>query len=128
MSMEKLAAFAVICAVLLVLLRHSRPEQAVIFSILAAVLLMFWLLDDVLPLMEELRQLAELFHFGEQRWQILMKTMGICFLTQTAEDVCRDAGESSLGAKIELAGKAAILLLCLPLFRELLSIAVELIG
>lgn len=128
MSVEKIAVFAVICAVLLVVLRHSRPEQATILSLLAATMLMFWLMNDILPLLEELRQLAEQFHFGEQRWLILMKTIGICFLTQTAEDVCRDAGECSLAGKIELAGKAAILLLCLPVFRELLGIVVDLIG
>ena len=126
MEVEKLTAFVVICTILIIILRNSRPEQGAILSVMAAVLLLLWLLGDIFPLMEELRRMAEQFQFGEERWQILMKTLGICFLTQTASDVCRDSGESSLATKVELAGKTAILLLCLPLFRELLSIAIGL--
>ncbi len=127
MEVEKLAVFAVICAILVIILRSSRPEQGAILSVMAAVLLLFWLLGDILPLLEEIHQMADQFQFGEERWQILMKTLGICFLTQTAGDICRDSGESSLAAKVELAGKTAVLLLCLPLFRELLSTAIGLI-
>ena len=89
---------------------------------------MFWLMGDIVPLLEEMQSMTARFHFQEERWQILLKTLGICLLTQTAGDLCRDAGEASLAGKVELAGKTAILLLCLPMFRELLHTAVNLIG
>lgn len=127
MEVEKLIAFAVVAAVLVVVLRQSRPEQGMILSILAAVLLFLWILRDIAPVLEELKALTGPFHFHNEAGQILLKTLGICFLAQTGADVCRDAGESSLAGKIELAGKTAVLLLCLPLFRELLDIAARLI-
>ena len=43
---------------------------------------------------------------------ILFKTLGICFLAQFAADSCRDAGESALASKVELAGRSPFL--CSP--------------
>ena len=127
MNVEKIIAIAMVCAVLLIILRHSRPEQGMILSIAAALVLLLWILDDMLPVLDSLRQLAKQFQFGEEKVQTLLKTLGICFLSQTAADLCRDAGESSIAAKVELVGKIAILLLCLPFYQELLAIAAELI-
>ncbi len=127
MSVEKIIAVAMVCAVLLVILRHSRPEQGMILSIAAAIFLLLWVMDDMLPVLDRLQQLSQQFRLGDEKIQTLMKTLGICFLTQTAADVCRDAGEGSLAAKVELAGKAAVLLLCLPLYQELLEIAAHLV-
>ena len=59
--------------------------------------------------------------------EILFKTLGICFLTQFASDVCKDAGETALSSKIETAGKVIILIISLPLFERITSIALELI-
>ena len=127
MEVEKLIAVAVIAAILIVLLRNSRPEQGMIVSIVTAVLLLLWLLDSIQPILEEIRQLLEGFGFGTEHGEILLKSLGICFLSQTAGDLCRDAGEGSLAGHIELAGKTAVLLSCLPLFRTLLETATGLI-
>ena len=59
---------------------------------------------------------------------ILIKTLGTCFLAQFAADACRDAGESSLASKVELAGKVAVILMALPLFEAIANTAITLIG
>lgn len=59
---------------------------------------------------------------------ILVKSLGVCLLVQFTADVCRDAGENGLAARAELAGKVALLLLALPLFRQIASLALELMG
>ena len=57
-----------------------------------------------------------------------MKTLGICFLTQFAVDSCKDAGESALASKVELAGKVTVVVMALPLFQSIASTAVSLVG
>ena len=42
---------------------------------------------------------------------------------QFSAELCRDAGESAIASKLELVGKAEIILLCLPLLRELIGLA-----
>ncbi len=57
----------------------------------------------------------------------LVKSLGIALIAQTASDICKDMGENSAASKVELAGKAEIMLLCLPLINELLGFARELL-
>ncbi len=127
MAVEKIMGLAVICSVLIVLLRTIRPEQAVVLSITAGILLLLWLLNAMQPILQEVRSLVELFSLGTEQGELLLKSLGLCLLTQISADVCRDAGENTLATNVELAGKTAVLILCLPLFRQLLSFAAALI-
>lgn len=43
-------------------------------------------------------------------------------------DACKDAGESALASKAELAGKLMLLMLALPLFEKIAQLAASLIN
>lgn len=58
---------------------------------------------------------------------ILFKAIGICLLTEIASDTCRDAGETALATKTEIAGKVLVLTASLPLFDEIITTALGLI-
>lgn len=55
--------------------------------------------------------------------EILMKALGIAVLTQCCAELCRECGENGAATGVELTGKVQILLLCLPLINEILSVA-----
>ena len=127
MTAEKIIFLAVLCTVLIVLLKNSRPEQAIILSMMSAILLFFWVIETIQPILTELKSLIQRFSFIEQQSEILLKSLGLCCLTQISADLCRDAGETALAVNVELAGKTAILVLSLPLFRQLFNFAVVLL-
>ena len=54
---------------------------------------------------------------------VLLRGLGITYLTSTASDICRSSGENAIAGYIETAGRAEILILCVPMFKELLSLA-----
>lgn len=55
---------------------------------------------------------------------IILKALGITYLTSTARELCKCGGEELVGENIETVGKIEILVLSLPLFKELLEIAI----
>ncbi|MBQ9760210.1 MAG: hypothetical protein IJW16_02550 [Clostridia bacterium] len=57
---------------------------------------------------------------------ILFKALGIAILTQCCSEICRECGEGGIATGVELVGKLEILLLCLPLINEILTLAREL--
>ena len=57
----------------------------------------------------------------------LIKALGIAFAVQITADVCNDAQESTLANRITLFGKAQILVLSLPLIKNLFSLCESLI-
>jgi len=57
----------------------------------------------------------------------LIKALGIAFAVQITADVCNDAQESTLANRITLFGKAQILVLSLPLIKNLFTLCENLI-
>lgn len=58
----------------------------------------------------------------------VFKCAGIGFFSQTAADVCADAGERSAGGRIVTLGKLGILTVCLPLIKSILEAALGYIN
>lgn len=58
---------------------------------------------------------------------ILMKALGIGYMTVITEGICREAGEGTIALGVELAGRTQIILLSVPLITSLTEIAKELL-
>ena len=52
----------------------------------------------------------------------LTRALGITYLTSISADICHSGGESAVAGYIEGAGKIELLLVALPLMRELLEL------
>ena len=59
---------------------------------------------------------------------VLIKALGISLIIQITSDICKDCGEISIGQRVELFGKAEILLLSIPLIKDLLDLCDKLAG
>lgn len=101
---------------LCVILRPHRQDMAVILSILCGVMLLTVCCTMAQPVVDTLQDMMQQAGMDSQYFVILMKAVGITYLTQFACDICCDAGEKAVGAKIELAGRFAVLLLAMPLY------------
>jgi len=53
--------------------------------------------------------------------------MGVAYLAGFGAQICRDAGESSLGIKLELAGKIIILFLAVPIMVAIMEMILRLL-
>ena len=122
------AAAGLVGTVLALILGQYRPEFRMLVTAAVTLLLMAIVLEQLSPVLEQLRSTMELTGLTGDYAAILFKAVGICLLTQLAGDVCRDSGESSIASKIELAGRAAILLTAMPLIQEVLAWAWELMN
>ena len=122
------AAAGLVGTVLALILGQYRPEFRMLVTAAVTLLLMAMVLEQLSPVLEQLRSTMELTGLTGDYAAILFKAVGICLLTQLAGDVYRDSGESSIAFKIELAGRAAILLTAMPLIQEVLAWAWELMN
>lgn len=117
-----------IAAFLAVLLRHQKPEFAMAVGVLTGIAVLLLIISKIVPVFDTLRDMLGAAGLPGEYGQILFKALGLCLLTQLAADACRDAGENAMAAKAELAGKAVMLLLSLPLFEKVAELAASLIG
>ena len=128
MDMIKIIGIAMVSAAFSVVLKKKNPEFSLLISFLAGILLLFMILSAIQPLLERISSFMQVIHAGSEQVQILFKALGVCFITQIACDCCKDMGESAIAAKVETAGKVTVLVLSLPLFEQMLTVAGELIG
>lgn len=119
---------AVVTVILTLVLKQYHKEYGVIIAIVGGSILMLTIIGMLTPVTDQIRNWFDSIDIAGGNLVILLKAMGICFLTQFASDTCRDAGESALASKVELAGKISVVLIALPLFQSIASTALSLTG
>lgn len=131
MGGDKLALIAGVCvftAALCRLFDSGGREYAVLIKTAAAAVIMTSVISALSPAVMTVTELFSRTGSEGRYLEILMRSLGICYLTGLAADICRDSGEGTLATQMETAGKLALLLISLPLFEQAAQLAVKLIG
>ena len=125
MDLLPVAAAGVAAALCAVVVRQRAPEIALA---LAACVVLLW---HTLPLLETIKdvldELADLAQVSPQLLRPMLQTVGLALVTKLASALCKDAGEGSLAAFVEVAGSAAAVLVALPLLRMVLQLMLGLL-
>ncbi len=116
---------AAVGAALAVIIKQYKPEYALAVTLSTGVVIMYITLKTVYPVLSDLDYILKATNMQSAYIEVLLKSLGICFITQLAADACRDSGQGAIAAKVEMAGKAAILVISMPLFRALLNLAMK---
>ena len=114
-------------AVLSVGLRQYKPEFSVYITLITGMLMLGAAVTAVKPVIETISGYLQIADPDSSYADVLVKSLAVCYITQMASDSCADAGEKSIAAKIELAGKFAIVLLALPVFDRLTEVIKQLL-
>jgi stage III sporulation protein AD len=116
----KACLFAMLCTVIGVIIKQIRPDFSPLVRIAGTVAVSSAALSLMLPMITYIRSLVDRVSLGEYG-DIIIKALGVALLTQICADICRDSGEGSAAAGVELVGRIEILLLCFPILERLLS-------
>jgi len=127
MDILSIIGLGIVAAVLALVIRQQIPEYALLLSLGTGVLILVVVVINLAPLVDQINNMLEVADINSEHIGILFRALGICFITQLASDTCKDAGEGAIASKVEIAGRAAILIVSLPLFGQVLSIAYALI-
>lgn len=127
-SVFAIIGLGIISALVCLLLKQYRPEYALSASLICGVVIFTIVVAQMTPLFDTIRSILERVEGGNEYVAVIIKSLGICYITQLAADTCKDAGEGAMAGRIELSGRVAVLILALPMFTALLQIAVGLIG
>ncbi len=127
MSAAAAAGLMVVICLVVVTVRQVRPEFGTVLLILGGCAAGAVCLEWIAPIVEEINSLSSDYAVNEG-FKIVLKSVGICFIAQTAADTCRDASCASLAVKVETTGKIAVLIVVFPLLRSLLETAIGIIN
>ncbi|MGN0612251.1 MAG: SpoIIIAC/SpoIIIAD family protein [Ruminiclostridium sp.] len=117
----------IIGTVLSVVLKQYKPEFGMYITLITGMLMLGAAVSAVKPALDMISSYMEIADPDSVYAEILIKTLAVCYLTQMAGESCIDAGETSIAAKIALAGKIAVVLIALPLFEKLMEVIKQLL-
>lgn len=127
MEITALIVLCIITALLALSLRGQRPEFAMLLSLGCGVFVLLNLLGQMKGILSGLERVIAGLSGQSNLTGIILKALGICIVAELGSQCCRDAGEAAIAAKVELAAKTALVLMCMPVFTQLLETAGELL-
>ena len=110
-----------------VVLKKHNPEFSLLVSLIACVLILLLIFLNFKPILNAINNCVKSFNLNNIYITTILKSLGICYITQIASETCKDCGFSSISSKVELAGKISIVLLSIPMFENLIKILQKLI-
>ncbi len=125
MSFFAVLGFGLMVTVLLIVVRKDRPEMAILLSIAASALILIGLIKNITQILTVFESLASRAQINSNYLKLVVKIVGIAYLAGFGAQICKDAGENSMAAKIELAGKIFILSLGVPIMIGLLEMIIR---
>ena len=121
MEIVKIIGIALTSIIIIIVIKQYKPEFALYISLIACVLILFLLLDKLSGIISLLSNLANRMNGSSDFLKILIKITGIAFLTEFAVSICKDAGESAIGSKVDLGGKVIIITMSIPIISSMLE-------
>lgn len=121
-EITSVAGLCITASLLCKILEKYNKEQAIMTSIAGISVILLIIFSLISPVLSAVNSIFSESGIENENVQIIFKALGISYITQLTGDICRDCGESSIATSAETAGKILLLIISLPLFRELLSV------
>lgn len=127
MEIFQIVILAVVATLIIMVLKVQRPEIALQISIITGVIIFFVVLGKTSAVIELLKTYADKANIDTVYFSTLLKIIGIAYIAEFGSEICKDAGESAIASKVELAGKVIIIVLAVPIVTSLLDLVIKII-
>ena len=122
-----ISGLGILSTSLIIILKQYKPEFAFATALCSGILIFLFAFENFFEIFDNLKKLASFSKIEPEKFEILFKCFGICIITKTASEICKDCGQESISSKIDFAGKTIVLISALPLFSEIIGIIESLI-
>lgn len=122
MTVYHLLFFIVAAAIIYLLIRGFNEKYAVFISLACGIIIIFFICQKLFPIFDFMQRLSVLAKINNQYFDIILKGIAICYLSEFTIGICKDCGLLGWIEKIEIACRCAILVLSIPLLEDFLKI------
>lgn len=127
MHILQIVGIGMTATILITILRPHVPQFAMLIGIMAGVLMLVMVVSNMTPVIHTLSDLSKAARVDQGFLATILKIIGIAYIVEFAAQFARDAGETALAGKIELAGKVGIVVLAIPIITDVIQSLVHLL-
>ncbi|NLO98016.1 MAG: stage III sporulation protein AD [Peptococcaceae bacterium] len=128
MEIAQVVGLAIIVTVIGAVLKQIKPEMALQLSILAGVTIFLLVMDKIRLVIDLLQKLADQANINSYYLFIVLKIVGVAYLAELGCQICRDAGETALATKVEIAAKVFVIVLAIPIIVAIIESVMKLLA
>ena len=128
MNIISICALAIVSIVLSITIKKHNSELSLLVSVSSAVIILLCVIEYVVTSIDTVTDILVNADINPRNIMILLKALGICFITEFTCDCAKDAGMNVLSGNIALCGKILVLVTSFPMFKEILTVVTKLTG
>lgn len=118
----KVLGFAFIATVASEILKHTSPKLVHLLICSVGLGILVLCIEGVEDTLGYFYDITNSDRYGDY-FKVMLKGLGVSYLSCIGADMCRDCGEAGLAGRIELAAKLEILVIAFPLVKNLIELS-----
>ncbi|HIR23167.1 MAG TPA: stage III sporulation protein AD [Candidatus Scatosoma pullicola] len=122
MEIFRIIGVAFVTAVAAIVLKCSKPELSFAVTVTGVVIILIFVADMLQNTVNIISSIAGMTGIENGLIKILLKIVGIGYLTEFSAGLLNDFGSNAVADKVTLAGKLTILVLSLPVIESVLGL------
>lgn len=127
MDIFKIGIIGIIAVILAITIKNQSQQISLLISIATGILIFLIILPSLESVVEGIFDIIKKLDISIGYIGIILKIIGIAYISEFCTQICQDAGENAIASKIELGGKVIIMLISVPIITELLDLITRLI-
>jgi Stage III sporulation protein AC/AD protein family. len=126
--MVQVGAIGIITVMLAVLFKKTKEELSLYLSLAACFLILLWGISKLQVILDAIDQLQGYINLNKSYIGILIKIIGITYITEISSSLCKDSGYQAISDQIEIVGKLTILAISMPIILSILETINRFLG
>lgn len=122
MEILKIAAIALTGVILASLMKTVNKDISLYIILAAIIIILLEVFDKLTGIFAFLEGIYGSITYGREFFPVILKILAIAYITDFTAQLCKDAGEGSIGSKVELAGKVIIFYAAMPILTAILDL------
>lgn len=119
--MIKIAIIGIAAVLVAIFFKKGKEEYSLYISIAACVLIVLSGIGKFDVILDAINKLQGYVNINKAYIEVLIKIIGITYVTEIAASLCKDSGYQAIGEQVELVGKLTVLAVSMPILLALLE-------
>ena len=120
--MIKYYIFAIIATFLSMLLRDKSKEIASLLIVCASLIIGNFILEKMIEVISFFKYISETFLIAKDYIVILIKMLGIAYITELSSAILKELKEDNLSHLIEIIARLSMVIISFPIIKSLIKL------
>ena len=122
MEIMRIIGVGFVTAITAILLKPNKPELSFAVTVTGVIVILLFLVQMLEGALSVLTTIVKLTGVENGMIKILLKIVGVGYLTEFGAGILNDFGSNAVADKVVLGGKLTVLVLSLPILENMLKL------